>query len=72
MSEKKPISIGIDRNVKLCPVCGKKSYSRGGVHPQCAMVRADAPRKARLAAENKAAAIEKQKERIRQNAIGDK
>jgi len=24
-----------------CPVCGKPSYSRGGVHPQCAVARAD-------------------------------
>ncbi|HJS08257.1 MAG TPA: hypothetical protein VJ809_11385 [Pirellulales bacterium] len=29
-----------------CPVCGKPSYSRGGVHPQCAVSRADKVRKA--------------------------
>ena len=28
-----------------CPVCGKPSYSRGGVHPQCAVARADKARK---------------------------
>jgi hypothetical protein len=31
----------------LCPVCGKASYSQGGVHPQCAVARADARHKAR-------------------------
>ncbi|MCI0358317.1 MAG: hypothetical protein L0211_07535 [Planctomycetaceae bacterium] len=30
----------------LCPVCGKPSYSLGGVHPQCAVSRADKVRKA--------------------------
>uniref|UniRef100_A0A7C2JYF6 Uncharacterized protein n=1 Tax=Schlesneria paludicola TaxID=360056 RepID=A0A7C2JYF6_9PLAN len=25
----------------LCPVCGVVSYSREGIHPQCAMVAAD-------------------------------
>ncbi|MDX1945355.1 MAG: hypothetical protein SFU86_08100 [Pirellulaceae bacterium] len=24
-----------------CPVCGKASYSRDGIHPQCAVLRAD-------------------------------
>jgi rRNA maturation endonuclease Nob1 len=28
----------------LCPICGKATYSLGGVHPQCAMQQADAPR----------------------------
>jgi hypothetical protein len=27
-----------------CPVCGKPAYSRGGVHPQCAVSRADKAR----------------------------
>lgn len=26
----------------LCPVCGKASYSKAGVHPQCVVARADA------------------------------
>ncbi|HEX4413196.1 MAG TPA: hypothetical protein VH107_06175 [Lacipirellulaceae bacterium] len=34
----------------LCPVCGKPSYSRGGVHPQCAIEQADQPRLQRLRA----------------------
>ncbi len=29
---------------RLCPVCGAVSYSREGIHPQCAERRADAPR----------------------------
>jgi hypothetical protein len=37
-----------------CSVCGKLSYSANGIHPQCAMVQADAPRKQRLAAERRA------------------
>jgi hypothetical protein len=59
MSEKKPTPIVIQRTDKNCPVCGKRSYSRDGVHPQCSMVQADAPRKLRLAAEKKAKAEQK-------------
>lgn len=29
---------------RVCSVCGKVSYSRGGVHPQCAEESADAAR----------------------------
>jgi hypothetical protein len=36
--------------VKPCPVCGKRSYSLTGIHPQCAVQQADAPRQRRLAA----------------------
>jgi hypothetical protein len=61
MSEKKPTPIIVERNISICPVCGKRSYSRGGIHPQCAMIQADAPRNLRLAAEKKA----KAKERLR-------
>jgi len=25
----------------VCPVCKKAVYSRGGIHPQCAMLRED-------------------------------
>jgi len=60
MSEKKPTPIVAEGNNKKCPVCGQRSYSRDGVHPQCAVVQADAPRKMRLAAEKKAKAKEKQ------------
>ena len=37
-----------------CPICGKPSYSRGGIHPQCAMRQADEPRLVRLRAAKKA------------------
>ena len=37
----------------VCPVCGKKSYSSAGVHPQCSMQLADAPRQAALALKKK-------------------
>jgi endogenous inhibitor of DNA gyrase (YacG/DUF329 family) len=43
-----------------CPVCGKASYSPGGIHPQCAMQLADEPRLARLRA-TKAATPKPQK-----------
>jgi len=59
MSEKKPNPFVIDQSGKICPVCGKRSYSREGVHPQCSVNQADAPRKIRLAAEKKAKANEK-------------
>ena len=36
-----------------CPVCGIVSYSRGGIHPQCASQQADAPRVERLKAAKK-------------------
>ena len=28
----------------VCPVCKKAVYSRGGVHPQCAVIQAKPPR----------------------------
>jgi endogenous inhibitor of DNA gyrase (YacG/DUF329 family) len=44
----KPVPILPETVRKLCPICGKASYSRGGIHPQCALLQADAPRNARL------------------------
>jgi hypothetical protein len=35
----------VARTPPACPVCGKPSYSRGGVHPQCEVARADKVRK---------------------------
>ena len=40
---------------KTCPVCGKQSYSKGGIHPQCAVRRIDEAMSARLRAERKSA-----------------
>ncbi|MHB0957144.1 MAG: hypothetical protein ACYC6N_08530 [Pirellulaceae bacterium] len=59
MSEKKPTPVVVAAKGKACPVCGQRSYSWGGIHPQCAMVLADAPRRMCLAAERKAAAQSK-------------
>ena len=61
MSEKKPTPI-VKRRGKPCPFCGQQSYSSEGIHPQCAMNQADAPRKLRLAAEKKAKANDKAKQ----------
>ena len=36
----------VNQKPPACPVCGKPSYSLGGVHPQCAVTRADKVRKA--------------------------
>jgi hypothetical protein len=33
----------VDPLRKRCPVCNQSVYSRGGVHPQCAIKLADAP-----------------------------
>jgi hypothetical protein len=45
---------------KICPVCGKRSYSLRGIHPQCAVQQADAPRQALL--------LEEKRERTRSEA----
>ncbi len=42
MSEKKPVVLQMSRARGNCPVCGKPSYSATGMHPQCAVARADA------------------------------
>ncbi len=59
MSEKKPLPIETPTARKECPVCGKPAYSKGGIHPQCATLLSDTPRRTQLAAEKKAKAIEK-------------
>ncbi len=56
MSEKKPEPMFVAPQIKICPVCGKQSYSREGIHPQCATVQADSARKEQLAAKRKAEA----------------
>jgi hypothetical protein len=33
----------------ICPVCKKAAYSRGGIHPQCAMIRPEPPEPPRTA-----------------------
>jgi hypothetical protein len=54
MSDKKPEPIFVKTNIRICPVCGQQSYSREGIHPQCATIQADATRKEQLAAKRKA------------------
>ena len=52
MNYSKPKTIG--PTMPDCPVCGKTTYSRGGIHPQCASEQADRiVRAARKAAEEK-------------------
>lgn len=36
---------------KLCPVCGKPSYSQNGIHPQCAVKQSEVPRNLLLRAQ---------------------
>jgi hypothetical protein len=45
----KPMPLIIEVGKKICPVCGKSSYSRDGIHPQCAMQQGDALRRSQLA-----------------------
>ena len=61
-----PIVIGATLTPKVCPICKKPSYSSEGIHPQCAVIQADAPRQARLAAEKKAKPQVKKKPRWEQ------
>lgn len=44
MSQSKPEKAGPPRGPKICPVCGKASYSAAGVHPQCSVKQADLER----------------------------
>ena len=39
-----PLLFGVQSRRQPCPVCGAISYSPAGIHPQCAMQQADAPR----------------------------
>lgn len=42
MNHKKSIPTVATSQGKVCPVCGRTSYSRGGIHPQCSVFQADA------------------------------
>lgn len=46
MSEKKPTVVRPVAARRLCPICGKPSYSSSGTHPQCSLARADAKARA--------------------------
>src|SRR5262245_54730391 len=56
MSSEKSVVVFPPTPRNICPICGKASYSAGGIHPQCAMQKADEPRLARLKAEKAAEA----------------
>jgi hypothetical protein len=60
MNNSKPTPLIPQPSRKTCPICGHSSYSPDGIHPQCAVTQADAPRQAQLSAAKKAMAIEKQ------------
>jgi hypothetical protein len=53
---KKPVPL-LTREIKprrLCSICGKATYSLGGIHPQCAQEQTDVPRVKDLKAAKKA------------------
>ena len=56
MNHSKPKLIGPVR--AICPVCGETAYSQGGIHPQCAVDRADKADLVILKASNVALAIQ--------------
>jgi hypothetical protein len=58
MSEKKPVPLIGGAKGRICPVCKKPSYSRTGIHPQCAMLQADADRCDEIRAKRKLAVAE--------------
>jgi len=41
----------------ICPVCKKAAYSRGGIHPQCAMIQSEPPRPKKQASRRSEGAI---------------
>jgi hypothetical protein len=59
MYQKKPTPFINEHTKRICPVCGKQSYSAGGIHPQCAVQQADAPRQRQLKANKEAEAKSK-------------
>lgn len=61
MTSEKPTPTLSERGKKICPVCGKPSYSREGIHPQCAIEQADAPRQKELVEQKKKDGKEKKK-----------
>ncbi len=52
MSEKK-LTPQVQNFGTKCPVCDGTTYSSGGIHPQCAAERSEAPRSLELAAKKK-------------------
>ncbi len=67
MNGKKQTPILTQRETKNCPVCGRTSYSSNGIHPQCAVAQADAPRRQKLLEEKRRLANEKKKGSVRKS-----
>ena len=63
MSQKKPLPLFTAGAPKICPICGKGSYSAAGIHPQCAIVQAD-----RASREKLASKTEKQPSQVKSNS----
>jgi hypothetical protein len=59
MSEKRPKPLLATRVNHRCPVCGQISYSRAGIHPQCAARQEDEKRKSRMKQEKPSAQAKK-------------
>jgi len=55
MNTNKPEPLFAEPIRKRCPICGERTYSAVGIHPQCAVRQADAPRERLLAAAKKRA-----------------
>ena len=59
MNNRKPEPlIAEQRRGRVCPICGKQSYSREGIHPQCAVQQADAPRQILIAEQKRQARLD--------------
>ncbi len=56
MSHSNYAAVVADSGKKICPVCGERSYSRGGIHPQCAVSKAYASRAKKIKAAPKSTA----------------
>jgi len=54
MQHKKPPPLVSGSRRPVCPVCGQTSYSRAGIHPQCAVKQADDKRLERIRERNRA------------------
>lgn len=59
MHAKRPLPLFEAQPRPKCPVCGHPTYSRAGIHPQCAQKRADDQRMEAIKAERKAGPDEK-------------
>lgn len=59
MNAKRPTPLYESKQRPTCPVCGQATYSRAGIHPQCAQNRADERRMEEVKAKRKAATPQK-------------